>query len=112
MSEQPETDPLGGDRRAFLKKMAVAGFAVPAVATFSTVGIEAAFAQTANASGTTTTTAASPTTTAASTTTAAPHHHHDHHRPAHHHDDHDHHHPRNPSVTSDGEPWARRRPGS
>ena len=71
MSEQPETDPLGGDRRAFLKKMAVAGFAVPAVATFSTVGIEAAFAQTANASGTTTT-SASPTTTAASTTTAAP----------------------------------------
>ncbi len=72
MSELSETDPLGGDRRAFLKKMAVAGFAVPAVATFSTAGIEAAFAQTANASGTTTTTAASPTTTAATTTTAAP----------------------------------------
>ncbi len=71
MSEQPETDPLSGDRRGFLKKMAVAGFAVPAVATFSTVGIEAAFAQTANASGTTTTSAA-PTTTTASTTTAAP----------------------------------------
>jgi hypothetical protein len=71
MSEQPETEPVGDDRRGFLKKMGVAGFAVPAIATFSTVGIEAAFAQTANASGTTTTTAATTSTTAA-TTTAAP----------------------------------------
>jgi hypothetical protein len=71
MSDQPEIDPTGEDRRGFLKKMAVAGFAVPAVATFSTVGIEAAFAQTANASGTTTTTGATTSTTAA-TTTATP----------------------------------------
>ena len=71
MSEQPETDPVGDDRRGFLKKLGVAGFAVPAIATFSTVGIEAAFAQTANASGTTTTQATT-STTAAVTTTAAP----------------------------------------
>jgi hypothetical protein len=74
MSDEAEIETPGDDRRGFLKKMAVAGFAVPAVATFSTVGIEAAFAQTANASGTTTTTAtvAATTTSAAPTTTATP----------------------------------------
>ncbi len=68
MDDETTADPA--ERRAFLKKMAVAGFAVPAVATFSTVGLEAALAQPANASGTTTTTAAvSPSSTEGTTTT-------------------------------------------
>ena len=77
MSDHPETESTGDDRRAFLKKMAAVGFAVPVVTTFGVGGVQAAYAQTANASGTTTTTTAAtttvaPTTTTTTTTTAPP----------------------------------------
>jgi hypothetical protein len=92
VGEEPDLSGVGEGRRAFLKRLLVAGFAVPLVATFSTSGIEAAFAQSANNSGagsqptnevnptptstTTTTTTLPPsattTTTAPTTTTAAP----------------------------------------
>jgi hypothetical protein len=69
MSDQHETESTGDDRRAFLKKMAAVGFAVPVVTTFGVGGVQAAYAQTANASGTTTTTTAATTTVAPGTTT-------------------------------------------
>jgi hypothetical protein len=69
MSDQHETESTGDDRRAFLKKMAAVGFAVPVVTTFGVGGVQAAYAQTANASGTTTTTAATTTIAPATTTT-------------------------------------------
>ena len=69
MSDQHETESTGDDRRAFLKKMAAVGFAVPVVTTFGVGGVQAAYAQTANASGTTTTTTAATTTVAPATTT-------------------------------------------
>ena len=72
MSDQHETEPTGDDRRAFLKKMAAVGFAVPVVTTFGVGGVQAAYAQTANASGTTTTTVPPTTTTTTTTTTALP----------------------------------------
>jgi hypothetical protein len=78
MAVQPELPGMGEDRRAFMKKLVVAGFAVPVVATFSTSGIQAAFAQSADRSGAVegttvvATTTAAPTTTTTVTTTAPP----------------------------------------
>ncbi len=60
---------LDGDRRAFLKKLAIGtAFAAPVVSSFTMSGIHAAYAQTAATSsqvgaGQTSTTAAAPTTT-------------------------------------------------
>ena len=69
MSDQQETESTGDDRRAFLKKMAAVGIAVPVVTTFGVGGIQAAYGATANGSGTTTTTTAATTTVAPVTTT-------------------------------------------
>jgi hypothetical protein len=67
MTDQNEIGPSGEDRRAFLKKMAAVGVAVPVITTFGVGGIQAAYGATANGSGTTTT-----TSTTAATTTVAP----------------------------------------
>jgi hypothetical protein len=69
MSDQQETESTGEDRRAFLKKMAAVGIAVPVVTTFGVGGIQAAYGATANGSGTTTTTTTAATTTVAPVTT-------------------------------------------
>ena len=78
-------EPLGSDRRSFLKKVAIGSvFATPVVSSFTMSGIEAVYAQTPSSSGTdvkaageeqTTTTESSTTTTeapATTTTTEAP----------------------------------------
>jgi hypothetical protein len=83
MAEEPELSEIGEDRRAFIKRLVVAGFVAPTVVSFSTSGIQAAFAQSADSSGAgaeptnqATTEPTSPTTTtvppAATTTTVAP----------------------------------------
>ena len=69
MTDQNELEPSGEDRRAFLKKMAAVGVAVPVITTFGVGGIQAAYGATANGSGTTTSTTAATTTTVAPVTT-------------------------------------------
>jgi hypothetical protein len=69
MSDLQENESTGDDRRAFLKKMAAVGIAVPVVTTFGVGGIQAAYGATANGSGTTTTTTTAATTTVAPVTT-------------------------------------------
>jgi hypothetical protein len=69
MGSENEVESSGEDRRAFLKKMAAVGIAVPVVTTFGVGGIQAAYGATANGSGTTTTTTTAATTTVAPTTT-------------------------------------------
>jgi hypothetical protein len=69
MTDQNEIESSGEDRRAFLKKMAAVGVAVPVITTFGVGGIQAAYGATANGSGTTTTTTAATTTVAPATTT-------------------------------------------
>jgi hypothetical protein len=69
MTDQNEIESSGEDRRAFLKKMAAVGVAVPVITTFGVGGIQAAYGATANGSGTTTTTTAATTTTVAPVTT-------------------------------------------
>jgi hypothetical protein len=69
MSSDNEIESAGEDRRAFLKKMAAVGIAVPVITTFGVGGIQAAYGATANGSGTTTTTTTAATTTVAPTTT-------------------------------------------
>src|ERR1700681_393214 len=64
---EPILSGLDEGRRSFVKKLVIAGFAAPVIATFSTSGIEAVFAQTADQSG-----ASSPTTRAPGTTTRPP----------------------------------------
>ncbi len=45
-------EPLGEERRSFLKKMAMGGvFVVPTVASFTMTGIDAVYAQTPSSSG-------------------------------------------------------------